>query len=157
KVARSTNYSPAILTSIYAGRWLKGELNYQGLVFVNIREISDNSGAYRDGEAELLAFQAGNDIILFPEETGSAIRKIKRLLRRETDYESLLDEKVKRILAAKYEAGVHARHSTPPYELYKRLNTEEARRLKDRLLAGTITAARNERAVLPLQFLEDKK
>lgn len=157
KVARKSNYSPAILTSIYAGRWLRSELNYQGLVFVNIREISDNSGAYRDGEAELLAFQAGNDLILFPQETGSAIRRIKRLLRRETHYESLLDEKVKKILAAKYDANVHRRQPTPQYQLKNRLHTDEARRLNERLLAGTVTAARNDKAILPLQFLEDKK
>lgn len=157
KVARKTNYSPAILTSIYAGQWLRNELDYQGLVFVNIREINDNAGVYKDGEAELLAFQAGNDIILFPEETGAAIRKIKRLLRREEQYELLLDEKVKKILAAKYDAGLHHQVATPQHELYKRLHTGEARRLNDRLLASTVTAVRNDRAILPLQFLEDKK
>ncbi len=96
KVARKSNFSPAVLTSIYAGQWLRKELNYQGLVFADIREIIDNTGAYRDGEAELLAFQAGNDIMLFPEDPAAAIRKIKRLLRKETQYELLLDEKVKK-------------------------------------------------------------
>lgn len=157
KVARKSNYSPAILTSIHAGRWLRNELNYQGLVFVNIREINHNNTTYKDGEAELLAFQAGNDIILFPDETGSAIRRIKRLLRKETHYESLLDEKVKKILAAKYDAGLHRRVATPQEELYKRLHTSEARRLNEQLLASVITAARNDRAILPLQFLENKK
>ena len=152
KVARRSNYSPAILSSLYTGRWLRDEMNYQGLVFADIRDIPD-----KDGDAELLAFQADNDVILFPEEPGPAIRKIKRLLRKDAQYESLLDGKVKKILAAKYDAGLHRDTSTPLYDLTNRLHTNEARRLNDRLLESTVTAVRNERDVLPLQFLENKK
>lgn len=155
KVARRAHFSPAMLTSIYAGQWLRDEMNYQGLVFTNIRDIEDKPGAA--GDAELLAFQAGNDIILFPENLGAAIRKIKRLLRKEPRYESMLNAKVRKILAAKYDAGLQKSSAAPEYELYGSLHTQEARQLQAALLESTVTAVRNERAILPIQLLENKK
>src|SRR5690606_7685420 len=69
----------------------------------------------------------------------------------------LLDEKVKKILAAKYDAGVHLNTTTPLYDLYDRLHPGEARHLHDRLLQSAVTAARNDRAILPLQLIENKR
>ena len=39
-------------------------------------------------------------------EVGIAIRKIKRLIKKDESYEALLTASVRRILAAKYDAGV---------------------------------------------------
>jgi CubicO group peptidase (beta-lactamase class C family)/beta-glucosidase-like glycosyl hydrolase len=156
KVARKNKFSPAVLTSIYAGQWLKNVMKYEGLVFVSIPDIQDNAGLYKGGEAELLAFQAGNDIILFPEEPGPAVRKIKRLLRKEPQYVTLLDERVKKILAAKYDAGLSREMPTPEHDLFRSLHTDAARRLNSRLLEHAVTAARNDRAILPIRLLENK-
>lgn len=157
KSIKKNIYSPALLTSIYAGDWLKKEMNYNGLVFVSIPDIQDNAGRYKGGDAELLAFQAGNDVILFPADLAPAVRKIKRLLRKESQFLPQLDERVKKILGAKYDAGLNHPTSVPGDNLLSSLNSNGARSLKQRLLEHSVTVVRNGRKVLPIKILEDRK
>lgn len=156
RVARKNRFAPAILSSVYAGQWLRNNMNYQGLVFVNARDIANETDRYRDGEAEMLAFQAGNDMILFPQQIGAAIRRIRRLLRKDDRFVALLDEKVRKILAAKYDLGLHRGETTPPYEIARLLDTDHARRLHRRLLERSVVVVRNDLAILPLRFLENR-
>ena len=156
RVARKNRFTPAILSSVYAGQWLRNAMNYQGLVFVNARDIVHETDRYRDGEAEMLAFQAGNDVILFPEQIGASIRRIRRLLKKDPRFVALLDEKVRKILAAKYDLGLQRNHATPAYEVTRLLHSDHADRLRQRLLERSVTVARNDRAILPIRLLENR-
>src|SRR5690606_19138907 len=124
---------------------------------VNARDIARSSGSLRDGEAEALAFEAGNDMILFPDQIGASIRRIRRLVRKDPRFAALLDEKVRKILATKYELGLHNPKATPSYEVARSLDTDYARQLQRRLLERSVTVVRNELAILPLRFLENRK
>ncbi len=157
KMIKKNKFPQGLLTSIYAGEWLKKEMHYDGLVFVSIPDIRRKTGEYTGGDAELLAFQAGNDIILFPENINPAIRKIKRLLRKETRYEDLLNSRVKRILAAKYDAGLHNVEPVQTAYLINQLNTTEGTILRQRLLENIVIAVKNDRGILPVKTLEDRK
>ncbi|HEX5171990.1 MAG TPA: serine hydrolase [Cyclobacteriaceae bacterium] len=157
KNIKKNKFSPGLLTSIYAGDWLKKQMNYQGLVFVSIPDILNNAGEYGNGEAELLAFQAGNDIILFPQDINPAIRKIKRLLRKETQYVDLLNSRVKRILEAKYDAGLSKIGNINTEHLLDRLLTTDAFIFNQRLLENSVSVPKDEENLLPIKFLEDRK
>jgi beta-N-acetylhexosaminidase len=157
KVIKKNKFSPALLTSIYAGEWLRKEMDYHGLVFVSIPDIQDKVGRYKGGDAELLAFEAGNDIILFPEDLGPAIRKIKKLLHKESAYTALLDQKVKKILGVKYDVGLNNTTKIPDENLYETLHPYSALSLRRRLLENTVIVARNDRSILPVKSLEDNK
>ncbi|HLT81137.1 MAG TPA: serine hydrolase [Cyclobacteriaceae bacterium] len=157
RIARKNRFPPSILSSVYAGQWLRNTMDFQGLVFVNARDIAAETNRFRDGEAEMLAFQAGNDMILFPEQLGAAVRRIRRLLRKDARFATLLDEKVRKILAVKYDLGLHQRKSTPAYQIDNLLNTDHAQRLHRRLLERSVTVVRNDLAILPLRFLENRK
>jgi CubicO group peptidase (beta-lactamase class C family)/beta-glucosidase-like glycosyl hydrolase len=157
RAARKNRYPSSVLSSIYAGQWLRNNMNYEGLVFVNARDLAQASDRFRDGEAEALAFEAGNDMILFPEQIGASIRRVRRLVRKDPRYAALLDEKVRKILAAKYDLGLHDTRTTPSYEVARSLDTDYARQLQRRLLERSVTVVRNELAILPLRFLENRK
>src|SRR5690606_24415710 len=101
--------------------------------------------------------EAGNDMILFPEQIGASIRRVRRLVRKDPRYAALLDEKVRKILAAKYDLGLHDTRTTPSYEVARSLDTDYARQLQRRLLERSVTVVRNELAILPLRFLENRK
>lgn len=156
KVIKQNKFSPALLTSIYAGDWLKKQMNYQGLVFVSIPDVQ-RSGQYGNGDAEVLAFQAGNDILLFPQDINPAVRKIKRLLKKEPQYEVLLDSRVKRILGAKFDAGLYHVNAIHTEHLVDKLGDMEGVILNQRLLENSTTVVRNESDLLPIKFLEDNK
>src|SRR5690606_8993287 len=103
------------------------------------------------------SFEAGNDIILFPEEINPAVRKIKRLIRKNSSFQTQLDNTVKKILAAKYDAGLHHIPAINTDNLYRRLHTVEANLLKRRIEEQIVTIARDDDNILPIRILENKK
>lgn len=157
KVARKNKFTPALLTSIYAGDWLKKNMDYKGLVFVSIPDIRDKAGKYKNGEAEMLSFQAGNDMILFPDGITAAFRRIKKLLKKKKEFGTQLNTTVKRILAAKYDAGLNRITELNTDNLYEKLHTTEAAILRRRLVESAVTFVRDEHNLLPVKILENKK
>ncbi len=76
---------------------LKGELGYKGLVItdaLNMKALTDN---YSNEEIYVKAVEAGNDILLMPEDSILAIKVIK-----ENISEERIDESVRKILTFKY-------------------------------------------------------
>lgn len=155
KMIKKNKFSTSILSAVYAGDWLKKNMHFDGLVFARIPDVLPDGG-YGRGDAELLAFQAGNEMILFSQDVNPAIRKIRRLLRRENKYEIQLDNAVKKILAAKYDAGLHTRRHIGTDNIQKRLNASEALVLKEELYRKSVTVISNNDQLVPLKLLETR-
>src|SRR5688572_11017174 len=94
---KKNKLGPSGISALYTGDWIKKNMNYDGLVFVDI-EHAKKTGKYKSGEAETIAMQAGNEIIITADNIGGAIRRIKKLLKKEKHYNAFLDSTVKRIL-----------------------------------------------------------
>lgn len=156
KVIKQNPYSTSTLTSLFTGDWIKKQLKYQGLIFANVPDMQETTQKYREGEAELFAFQAGNDVLMFPEDVGSAIKKIKREVNRNKDLKNQLDVSVKKILAAKYDAGLATIEGAETDNLVQILNQPEAIVLRQQLMTNAITLLKNDHHVLPIKSLEDK-
>lgn len=156
KMIRKNKFSTAVLSSVYAGNWLKKHMRYNGLVFASIPSVVSQQGKYGRGDAELLAFQAGNEMIIFPQDINPAIRKIKRLLRRESHYQSQLDSIVKKILSVKYDAKLYNPVRLNTGDLYTRLNTTEGHLLKQQLYQDAVTIINNNDEILPLKILDSR-
>jgi beta-N-acetylhexosaminidase len=156
KLSRKNKLSASAMTSIFTGEWLKKQMHYDGLIFVDIPGMQSSTNRYRNGEAEMFAFQAGNDILLSPENIGPAIRKIKKLLKKEKVYNEQLDNTVKKILAAKYDAGLNKRTFINKDNLVNRLNTPEAKLLNQKLQEAAITVVSNSKKIIPVVTLENK-
>lgn len=135
---------------------LRQEMNYEGLLVseaLNMKVISEN---YEPGEAEVLALKAGNDILLFSENIPEAVRLIKRNLRKKKLLRSALEESVKRVLRAKYKAGLNNRASLKNVNLTLKLNKPEAAVLSQKLYEGAVTIVKNEQDLLPISILDNK-
>ncbi len=157
KTIKRNKYSPALLSTIYAGQWLRKELDYKGLVFVSIPEIQNQTGKYNGGEAEVLAFEAGNDMILFPDDINPAIRKIKRLMKKEKRFEAQLDETVRKILIAKIENHLFDAKPGSPEDLYQELHTLDGQLFNKQLIANIVTVVKDEQGFLPIKNLDGKR
>lgn len=86
---------------------LRDEMGYQGLIITDALNMEGLTKYYKAGEADLKAFLAGNDILLFSENVPLAIEKIKAALDDGTLTEARLQFSVKKILEAKYKAGLN--------------------------------------------------
>jgi beta-glucosidase-like glycosyl hydrolase len=80
---------------------LRDSLGFDGLVFSDALNMKGVTNGHKGGEMELMALKAGNDVLLFPEDVGVAINKIKEALNSGELSEAELALHVKRILAAK--------------------------------------------------------
>jgi beta-N-acetylhexosaminidase len=155
--AKKNKYSSESLSTLYTAEWLKKNTDYEGLIFVDIGKIDNISEKPRDGDAEIQAFKKGNDVLMNPREIGPAIRKIKKLLRKEDNYEAQLEHTVKKILASKFDAGLWETKLVNTDNLNARVNSVEARLLSQKLHENAVTVIRNEADVIPIRILEGKK
>jgi beta-N-acetylhexosaminidase len=155
--AKKSQFNSAALGTLYSAEWLKRTMNFQGLIFVDIGKIDNILDEPKNGEIEALAFKKGNDVLMNPKDIGPAIRRIKKLLRKEDDYELQLEATVRKILAAKFDAELWQRSDVTSENLALRMNNGEVQALKTRLWAAAATVVRNEGEILPIRFLEDRK
>ena len=149
------NFSTNTLSAIFTGDWLKKQMNFKGLVIVDVPSTQSATSKFKGGDAEMFAFQAGNDILLSPGDVGASIRKIKKLVRKQKQYEAQLNFSVRKILEAKYDAGLHEKKRISTDNLVRRLNTPEAILLRQKLYESAITVIRDQNNFLPVQNLEN--
>ncbi|MBA4053943.1 MAG: hypothetical protein C0490_04455, partial [Marivirga sp.] len=156
KLVKKNGFDASTLSLLFTGNWLKEKMDFKGLSFVDLSQIKLATEKNRGGEAEMLAFQAGNDVLIGPQDVAQAIRKIKKLIKTESKYDEQLNVSVKKILAAKYQAGLANRKDLNLDNLVMKLSTPGAQLLKQKLYESAITVVRNANETLPVRSLENK-
>ncbi len=126
---------------------LKDKMGFRGLVFTDAMNMQGVTKFFDPGEADLRAFLAGNDMLLFSQDVPVAIRKIKEALQQHKVTEADLEQRVKKILTAKYDAGLAARKPVEVQGITADLNRQTAA-LRSRVAASAITWIRDENDVL---------
>ncbi|AMC12106.1 beta-N-acetylglucosaminidase [Lutibacter profundi] len=147
-----TSLSYQVVTSL-----LKEKLNFNGLIITDALNMKGASGFAKPGEIELLAMLAGNDILLVPENVPAAILYIKNALQEKIISEERLNYSVRKILKAKYWAGLSNFKLVELDNLQKDLNSIENELLYRKLIKNSITLLKNDSLVVPIQNLDKKK
>ena len=135
---------------------MQQKLNYNGLIMVDLHHASSMDDKNK-GSDELLAFQTGNDLIISPEEVGPAIRRIKRLIKKEETYETLLNNSVRKILSAKFDAGLWRKPVVITDNLVAKLNSPEAKVLRKNLYESAVTVIKDDQQFIPISTLENRR
>jgi len=150
------NY-PSSLSENIITNLLKKELQYKGLVFTDALNMKGVPSVTKEGEVELTAFLAGNDILLMPINVEKAKAKIVEAY----DYGIITDERlaysVKKILQAKYKVDLHKYTSIKKEKLYEDLNTLENNLIYEEAIESAITVVKNKFSLLPITKLQNKK
>jgi beta-N-acetylhexosaminidase len=142
------------LPTLYSGEYIKRQVNLKGLVFTFIPNVESLGNDFDAGDAEVFALQAGNDVLLFPENVNAAIRKLRRAIRRDNKLEEQLDASVKKILAIKFDAGLTTKPVLDTQNLHARLNSVNATALQSILLEKSVVVVNDSPAMLPIQQLD---
>jgi hypothetical protein len=144
---------------LYTAQYLKESMGYEGLVFSYIPDVKPAlKNKFRNGDSEVYAFKAGNDVLLSPKNTRAAIRKLKREVKRDANLEKKLDQSVSKILGMKYDALINKspRHDDRQ-SLASRLKTEGASLLLEDIFEQSVTVAKDEQSLLPIKILDNRK
>ncbi len=154
KFASDKTVVSAAMPTLYSGEYLRRQVNLKGLVFSFVPDVQSLDKDFGPGDAEVFTFQAGNDVLLFPENINAAIRKMRRAIRKDDALEQQLDASVRKILEAKFDAGLNQRQYLDTDNLYKRLNNFNTAALQSILLEKSVTVVKNRQQVLPIRELD---
>lgn len=129
---------------------LKKQMNFGGLIFTDALNMKGVANDYPSGELELRALKAGNDVLLYSLDVGKAVSRIHSAIQECEIEQSLIDEKVRKILMAKYWAGLSTRSQVSIEHLSEDLNNSPAAWLNYQMYAAAPTLLRNKNSVIPL-------
>ncbi len=147
---------PARLSQIFISEILKKRLDFQGLIFTEVNYFKNISDKIIPGEAELMAFETGNDVLMAPININAGIKKITKRIKKDKLLQSQLDITVKKILAAKYVAGLQRPQRINTDNLVRKLHSPASQLLKRELAEASITVIKNKNDFLPIRLLENK-
>ncbi len=147
--ALAATFSEKIVTEL-----LKNELGFRGLVFTDALNMGGISRSPKAMDVNLRALMAGNDILLYPENVREATQNILNAVQQGLISQAFIDEKVKKILRAKYWAGLSHYKPINLDGLSADLNSPEAESLKRELCEQSVTVAENSRNLLPFCRLD---
>ncbi len=146
-----TNGIPASLSPEIGIRLLKEELGFTGLTFTDAMAMK---GVSDQPEACVKALLAGNDILLGAGNLKKAFTSVKTAAENGTLPASLLEEKVRKILAYKYILGLHTVTPVPLSTVHNRVNSPSATWVQRKIYDKAITLLKNDSNRLPLKALD---
>ena len=141
---------PSSLSKKVINGYLRNELHFSGLVIsdaLNMKAVADK---YGKAEVVAKAYEAGCDILLFPESVAEAISLIKQRVDAGAISMKEVNEKCERILKVKYKKIIAApvvKRKNPAPERYLTIN---------KIFEKAFVVAKNDHAALPINELNRK-
>ena len=99
--------TPTTLSYNTVTELLKNKMGFDGLIITDALNMDGVAKYYQPGDIDVMAFKAGNDVLLFSQDVTSGVLKIKNAISKNEIPLERLEESVKKILKAKYDAGLH--------------------------------------------------
>lgn len=142
---------PASLSIYVIDSLLKKEMGFKGLIFTDALGMKGVSGHYKPVDAAELALQAGNDILLMPDDVPGIITSLSKKVRQGKIDPEEIDRRCRKVLAAKYWAGLNRYRPVDLAGLSADLNKPEYRLLQRKLTESSLTLLKNRNGLLPLK------
>jgi beta-N-acetylhexosaminidase len=143
----TTKNLPSTLSRPIVTGVLKDSLGFKGLVVSDAMEMKGVTKFFPDGEADVRAFIAGNDVLELSENSKRAVKKIKKAIRKDQIKEEELDTRVKKVLAAKYWAGLNKYQLAATDNLIADLNRADALTLQQQLGDKAVTLLKGDTTI----------
>lgn len=141
--------SPASLSKPILTGLLRRELGYDGVVTTDAMDAAALAGI-PPAQAAVRAVQAGNDLVLMPQNLGEAVRAVTDAVRRGAVTAGRLDESVIRILTLKARLGLFGHPYPAPGAATHGVGTAAQRGTMADAARRAVTLLRNDRRALPL-------
>ncbi|HMX04100.1 MAG TPA: glycoside hydrolase family 3 N-terminal domain-containing protein [Chitinophagales bacterium] len=152
----STKNQPSSLSPKVGRDLVRERLGFKGLIFSDALNMKGASAYYEDGELEVKAFLAGNDMLLFSDNIPVAFEAIKKAVASGRITQAQIDESVKRILIAKAFAGLNVSKNKWVAEknITDDINKPAATLIKRKITENSITLANAADTLIPFKKLD---
>lgn len=146
--------TPTSLSKKAVTNLLKNKMAFDGLVITDALNMKGLDNVLPPGKLEVAAFQAGNDLLLFSKDVPSAIKKMRKAMRKRTIKREDLEASVRKILMAKYKVGLANYRPANSDNLRLKLFQTESSALQYKLYQSALTVVKNENELLPFHIID---
>jgi len=136
---------------------LQEEMGFQGLVFTDALNMKGAANYGSAGAVDLKAFMAGNDMLLYSNDVESGFKAIRKAFKDGSFTEDRLDKSVRKILRAKYWAGLADYKAVDVNNIDEAIKAPEDYALLEELFDAAITLVKNDNNNLPIRDLSLKR
>ncbi len=140
---------PATLSSVFMTEILRGAMGFEGVVYTDALRMGAITEAYGAGEAAVLSFEAGADVLLIPASVPEAIEAMVRAVEEGRIPRARLEASVRRVLVEKTRVGLHRERMAPWDGVPATVGIGAHRALADSVAARSMTLVRDHEALLP--------
>ena len=144
-----TSLSQKVITDL-----LKVKLGFLGLIFTDGLNMKGAANYSNSAEINLAAIQAGNDVLLIPQDIPESVSLIKKSIETGVLSVDRIEESVRKILLAKYKVGLHLYKPIDTLNLINDLNRLEDDVLHRELVKNSMTIIKNDKKILPVRDLK---
>jgi len=132
---------------------LQEKMGFEGLVITDGLNMKGAADFSTPADINLAAIMAGNDMLLIPHDIPATVAKMREAIRNSTLTEDRLNRSVKRILKAKYWAGLRTYKPIKEENIVAELNTVKNKALHQKLVENSITLIKNKGGIFPIKDL----
>lgn len=126
---------------------LRKELGFQGLTVTDAMDMKGVKKHFPNGEADVMAIEAGNDLLEISENSARAIALVEKAVASGRINKAELDQRVKKVLAAKYWLGLGNYRPVNLNNLVADLNSPSAQALVQRLADAAVTGLKTDKRI----------
>jgi beta-glucosidase-like glycosyl hydrolase/CubicO group peptidase (beta-lactamase class C family) len=146
----STPNLPATLSPLVVKKLMKEEMGFEGLAITDALNMAGVTKHHALGESDLKALLAGNDILLMTQDMAAARKKILQAIKDGRLTWDDLNARVRRVLRAKYRAGLHNYKPLDLKNVVADIATAEGEALREEIYAKSLTLVANNDNLLPI-------
>ncbi|MFD0763442.1 glycoside hydrolase family 3 N-terminal domain-containing protein [Mucilaginibacter lutimaris] len=140
----STKNLPSTLSRPIVTGVLKDSLKFKGIVASDAMEMQGVVKNFPNGQADVKAFLAGNDLIELSVNSKNGAKLILKAIRKKLISKEEFEAKIKKLLAAKYWAGLNQYKPTIPAGIPQDINRPAAAELIQQLADASITVLKGD-------------
>ncbi|WP_242510138.1 glycoside hydrolase family 3 N-terminal domain-containing protein [Hymenobacter persicinus] len=133
---------------------LKEKMAYKGLVFTDALNMKSVTNLYKPGELDALALLAGNDVLLFSEDVPLGLQRIREAVAAGKIAQEDVDNRVRKILRAKFWAGLNRYQPIDVPNLAANLSRPQSRTVQQQIYEHAVTVVKNQDDILPFHRLD---
>jgi beta-glucosidase-like glycosyl hydrolase len=141
---------PSTLSKPIVTGILKEQLGFKGLVISDAMEMKGVVKNFKEGTADVMGVIAGNDILELSENSRRAVKLVRKAVREEKISMARIDSSVKKILMAKYWAGLSKKDTVDEFNVQAGVNRLESKILLQQLADASLTLLNGSGAIKAL-------
>jgi len=151
----NTPNKPSSISKNVVTDLLRNELGFKGLTVTDAMNMKGVTKYFPNGEGDILAIEAGHDLLELSENSARAIDLVEKSIKSGRLKQADIDNRVKRILAAKYWLGLNKYQPANRNGLIEDLNRPATKSLIQRMADGAVTVLNSDKKIWTFNTKEE--